>query len=63
MKVCCNMCGWHGDDDDLVKAVETEHLDGTITHEKYTGQYIERDSEIINACPICLTDEYITDVE
>jgi len=64
MSVHCNMCDWDGEENDLIKVLETEGADGGITHEEYTyGRFDETTQEVIDACPNCLTDEYLTDTE
>ena len=50
---CCN-CEWQGDEDELI-LVETDESIHNIDNR------IDRD--FMNACPICLTDHYLTNIE
>ena len=63
MKVCCNNCGFVGDESELKKVIATDTLDGEYYREyDPTEQINESFEEVINGCPHCLTDEFLMDM-
>lgn len=63
----CNGCGeLFYDEEGLNKVVETSYLTGRQDYEKYENrELIETDEcweEVINACPNCLTDDFLMDL-
>lgn len=64
----CNQCGkLFKDDNGLIKVVETILLSGEKQYKKYDGYVLPEYGEwdemcVINACPHCMTDEYLMDL-
>lgn len=67
--VVCNNCTFNGDDNDLIKVVEFKNKNKLEYLPLYDFIKVYGDTndnklecEIIDGCPNCLTDSFLTDV-